>query len=72
MGITAYKQAENRVSEFAQPDSRLAKATTRLMVDLMFSRKKDIIFFGSGAVASDFNIFDASFFCQPTKRKVSL
>jgi len=49
-----------------QPGSRLAKARTRLMVDLMFSRKNDIVFFGSGA-ASDFNIFDASFFCESTK-----
>ena len=51
---------------YVPPGSRLAKATTRLMVDLMFSRKKDIIFFGSGG-AIDFNIFDASFFCESTK-----
>jgi len=54
-------------SEFAQPGSRLAKASTRLMVERMFSTKKVIIFFGSGAV-SDFNIFDASFFCKSTER----
>ena len=60
--VTRYRTELER-NESVKPGSRLANATARLMVVLMFSTKNDIIFFGSGA-ASDFSILDASFFCE--------